>query len=129
MARKVCTECGDDFTPPRGNGHLKTCGPCTYEGRRLYKIAYRYGITADEYLNMYASQGGRCKICGIHESDLTKRLHIDHDHACCDGVRSCGKCVRGLICKKCNTSISYFEEEPKRLLEAYRYLTGGGYHR
>ena len=126
MARRVCSDCGDAFDTPKKNDYIKTCGPCTYEKRRLYRIAKKYGISGDQYLEMYAAQGGRCKICDVHESKLDKRLHIDHDHACCPGAYDiCGKCVRGLICKKCNTSISYFEEDPQRLIEAFEYLTGG----
>lgn len=31
------------------------------------------------------------------------RAYVDHDHACCAGSRSCGKCVRGIVCVSCNT--------------------------
>lgn len=64
-----------------------------------------YGITADEYAAQLAKQGGRCAIC---QRKPTRTPHIDHDHACCPGVgnrsygRSCGKCVRGILCASCN---------------------------
>lgn len=30
------------------------------------------------------------------------RLVTDHDHECCPGARSCGVCVRGIVCYDCN---------------------------
>jgi hypothetical protein len=32
---------------------------------------------------------------------------VDHDHACCQKKnRSCGKCIRGLLCHTCNIAAS-----------------------
>jgi hypothetical protein len=41
--------------------------------------------------------------------------HVDHDHKCCAGRRSCGKCVRGLLCSRCNTVLGLLEEDPNLL--------------
>lgn len=101
------------------------CGSCNYERYRLDRIQWKYGVTPEQYKDMYDAQGGRCAICGIHESELPKRLHLDHDHSCCPGMKACGECARGLLCAKCNTSIGQFEGNPELLLEAYRYLMGG----
>jgi len=47
-----------------------------------------------------------CNICG----EFTERhLQIDHDHNCCNGVRSCGKCVRGIVCNRCNQTVAKYE--------------------
>jgi hypothetical protein len=61
----------------------------------------RYKITLDEYNEMYRKQENKCGICQIHESKLTKKLNIDHDHRT-------GK-ARELLCQKCNIALSYFE--------------------
>lgn len=60
--------------------------------RRIYKLSW------DKYEEMLAAQGGRCAIC----QRKSKKFHVDHDHACCPGKESCGKCVRGLLCSMCN---------------------------
>jgi Recombination endonuclease VII len=73
----------------------------------------RYGgMTLEDYNDKLAGQNGRCAICGITAKDCGKKLHIDHDHACCNSsssTRSCGKCVRGLLCFKCNLTLAKVE--------------------
>lgn len=63
-------------------------------------LRYRYNISGADYERLLSSQGGTCAICGIKPG--SRRLAVDHDHACCPGRRSCGRCVRGLLCKRCN---------------------------
>jgi hypothetical protein len=49
-------------------------------------------------------------------------LVVDHDHQCCPVDRySCGKCVRGLICRTCNMAagLVYESSETARSLAAY----------
>ena len=61
----------------------------------------RYKLTLDQYNEMYSKQKSKCGICGIHESKITKKLNIDHNHRT-------GK-ARELLCHKCNVALSYFE--------------------
>jgi hypothetical protein len=42
-------------------------------------------------------------------------VHIDHDHSCCRGKKSCGTCVRGLACGDCNTGVGLFGDDPERM--------------
>jgi hypothetical protein len=79
---------------------------------RLRQRCTAYGITLDDYRGMLARQNGGCAICGRTAEQNGKALAIDHDHRCCpQPLRSCGRCVRGLLCSPCNVAVGYFESE------------------
>lgn len=83
----------------------------------------KYGLPLADYRAMLAAQGGVCAIasCGSVPTD-EKRLQVDHDHACCPGYKSCGKCVRGLICAQCNQALGFASDNVSRLLGMVDYL-------
>lgn len=68
----------------------------------------KYSITADQFDAMMEAQNGLCGICGKPPVE-NRRLAVDHDHRCCPGPKSCGKCVRGLLCTSCNPKLGFFE--------------------
>jgi len=74
-----------------------------------------FHITVDDYDRMYAEQGSCCGICrkpGRGSAKPTNggtRLAVDHDRRCCPGVKSCGKCIRGLLCGSCNPKLGFYE--------------------
>lgn len=53
----------------------------------------------------------RCDICGRQLERRTSigKAVIDHNHGCCAGERSCGACIRGVLCSRCNTMVGYVE--------------------
>jgi len=63
---------------------------------------------------------GCCDLCGIE----TRKLSIDHDHACCPGAKSCGDCVRGALCTGCNVGLGAFRDSVDKLALAVKYLNG-----
>jgi hypothetical protein len=74
----------------------------------------RYGLTLEQYRALEKKQRGLCALCGkpplvgkraCGKEKQAPRLCVDHDHACCPGKRSCGKCVRGLLCHWCNSHV------------------------
>ncbi len=67
-------------------------------------LKYMYKISLEEFLEM--SKDG-CQICGYKPE---RNLQMDHDHSCCPaGSPTCGKCVRGVVCNKCNQNVGRFE--------------------
>jgi hypothetical protein len=84
----------------------------------------KHGLTLEDYDRLLAAQGGGCAICGSTESGgrWGGRFHIDHDHRCCPGQKSCAKCRRALLCAACNVGLGSFGDDPDRLLAAATYL-------
>lgn len=80
-----------------------------------------YGLPPGAYDRLYEAQGRRCALCSA--TGRTKRLAVDHDHACCSGPKSCGQCVRGLICGPCNDTLAHVRDNPRRLTAIIDYLT------
>lgn len=121
---RPCTRCGgvlplSDF-PLCANvsdGLSSYCRGCTAIANR----ATKYGLTPEKFKELLSAQNNSCALCqrgGIAGRDLC----VDHDHECCPGNRSCGKCVRGLLCAPCNTGIGQLGDNPQRLRDAADYL-------
>jgi Recombination endonuclease VII len=91
---------------------------------RRQNLKAKFGISLEDYDRLLAEQGGRCAICPATEPGGRHKTFfpVDHDHACCSGKRSCGKCLRGLLCAGCNFGLGHFGDDPERLLAAAAYL-------
>jgi hypothetical protein len=95
--------------------------------RRLESFRkYRTGMTDDGFARLLVAQNGQCAICGTQNPGGQGTWHIDHDHACCPGARSCGECIRGLLCGSCNPALGLMHDDANRLQAAIRYLASGG---
>jgi hypothetical protein len=88
------------------------------EDQRLWT---RYRMTRDDYNAMWERQGRACQLCRA----TVGRFVVDHDHSCCPGMRSCGKCVRGILCQSCNVRIGIIEELPLVAIMAYLQTRNG----
>ncbi|QDF19515.1 endonuclease VII [Arthrobacter phage Kumotta] len=88
-----------------------------------YRYRSQFGISLAQYREMESAQGGGCAICGHSPAEGEPKLSIDHDHKCCPGRRSCGNCVRGLLCSDCNFGLGKFRDKPALLSRAAAYLT------
>ncbi len=83
----------------------------------------RFGLSAQDYASMLASQSGRCAVCGTDTPrGQFNTWHIDHDHRCCPDSSSCGRCVRGLLCNNCNVGLGNLQDDPDVLRKAIEYL-------
>lgn len=83
-------------------------------------IRWRFKLTPEEWNAKFENQGRCCDLC---RNEVAERLAVDHDHACCPGKVSCGRCVRGLLCGKCNWGLGAFGDSPHLLAMAQEYLT------
>ena len=117
---ELCYTCGK--RPRRKYGSY--CSRCrNARQKELYKpeagrnrtLKHRYGITSEDYNEMFAEQEGKCAICGRHQSEFDEALHVDHDHETDD--------VRGLLCKGCNYGLGNFQDDVMLLIKAIGYLT------
>jgi hypothetical protein len=91
--------------------------------RRLAKYRkWRTGLTPEAFCALLDSQGGMCAICHSPEPGGSGYWHIDHDHACCPGQRSCGRCLRGILCMNCNMMLGLVHDDMRRLQAALDYL-------
>ena len=89
--------------------------PEQYEAGRWKGVCKSKGITPEEYNVLFNQQLGCCKICGKHQTELKKKLFIDHCHIT--------KKVRGLLCQKCNTAIAFLNDNIQSLKNAIEYLS------
>ena len=123
---------------PRARGQLHPCpltwcsGGTSRKARACHSHSVRLGqfnTTAAVLNAMFEDQGGACAVCRTPSSGWSD-WHIDHDHACCEGYGSCGECVRGLLCGRCNLLLGHAKDDPQLLADAAIYLLkyGGLFH-
>lgn len=122
---KECRGCGElkrfaKFKSGKQLNHTY-CIDCRRE-RGFEANLERYGLTPEQYVEMFDKQDGVCAICKKPEV-RKKRLSIDHDHSCCSGLKSCGKCIRGLLCSMCNNGLGSFRDNASVLRAAADYLS------
>lgn len=74
------------------------CKACVSAASHASRIKATFGVDRDTYDWLFKLQGGKCAICRARPK--TVRMAIDHDHKHCrDG---CQRCIRGLLCSRCN---------------------------
>jgi hypothetical protein len=87
--------------------------------RRTYHLQQNFNITFQRFVEMSVTQNNSCALC---EDVFDVTPAIDHDHSCCSGTKSCGKCIRGLLCHRCNTALGSFRDSPELLRKAAEYV-------
>lgn len=115
-----CFGCGGKFIyskPFRNRNYCEECKLLLTDYSHLAPNSLeRHGITTIQYIKILKAQGFTCAIC-----DKSEKLQVDHDHSCCPGATSCGKCVRGLLCNTHNMYLGVYEKalEVRDLLDSY----------
>lgn len=63
----------------------------------VYRLKTRYGLTKQQYDDLFEKQEGCCALCGKHQSELKTRLAVDHCHLTSE--------IRSLLCSYCNLRV------------------------
>lgn len=140
---KTCTACNiekelDEFfkrkaSPDKHSPHCKECdnkkrkawresNPVRQQqSNRNRQLLKRYGMTLDDYEEMFNQQGRKCGICGVTENYSGNTgprkdwsFSVDHCH-------ETGK-VRGLLCNDCNRALGLFKDSVELLDKAKAWL-------
>ena len=119
-----CRDCGQEFVydgPGRVPFYCPVCRNIAQRRRgRIHHLRSKYNLSVHDYDGMLVAQNGVCAACkGDNDG---KPLSVDHDHACCPGDSSCGRCVRGLLCGSCNRALGFLDDDDRRISRAITYL-------
>ena len=120
---------------PNGGGDSPSMEPCPIPnctGRMSYKseackrhnqMRWRYAVSVEYLMELFLDPKCHNRACASRED-----LVMDHDHACCPvgkfpGHRkSCGKCNRGLLCRKCNSALGQVDDDIEKIRGLIDYL-------
>ena len=126
---RKCIDCGKEahdeealrvFVPDQGSKHKRRnlCTSCAVarndlnpkkkEWKTDHQTKKRYQVTAEEYKKAMSSSGC-CVLCSSVEN-----LCYDHCH---DSMK-----FRGVLCRKCNTALGLFKDNPELLRKAADYV-------
>ena len=118
-----CKHCDSVFVPKKMARKFDYCSSkCrgadhyqkTKEHQRCKALQKKFGITLEDYNQMFADQEGHCAICGVHQLDVSLTFAVDHDHKTGE--------VRGLLCRHCNVGLGHFRDDTTLLAKAIAYL-------
>lgn len=97
--------------------------------RKDSNLRRTYGLSVDDYEDMLKVQQGECWICHRTAGQAgVRQLNVDHDHRCCPGEKSCGKCVRALLCGPCNKALGLLGDDVERFKAAIDYISRANMH-
>jgi len=98
VLRQPCSNCRESPRDPRKRWHVKYS---------------RYGITEQQFWNLWDAQYGCCAICE-YEFNKIEEANVDHNHET--------KKIRGLLCGHCNKGLGQFKDNPNLLDRALLYI-------
>jgi hypothetical protein len=110
--RAVCKECRAGYEKKRH----QTLSEDQILKRRDNFYQRAYGITLEQYNELFAQQEGKCKVCETHQTHLSKALVVDHCHETLK--------VRALLCSGCNLALGNVKENPEILIKLSHYIKG-----
>jgi len=95
---------------------FKKCHPTRVKTiQRRCDLKRKYGLTEKEWNELFLHQNNCCAACGSsHPHDPQNRWHTDHNHKTGE--------IRGILCRKCNITLGYVEDNHTHLLLLARYI-------
>jgi hypothetical protein len=136
--RTICKKCQNAETnalakTPKGMDWCRNYSkeynktPFGKKSKRFSILKVNYKITEEDFNVLLESQNYRCAICKTDRPLGKGVFNIDHDHLCCPttskNTKTCGKCIRGLLCSRCNTGLGFLDDNIDNLYSAITYLT------
>jgi hypothetical protein len=123
-----CGACGERFAwtvdgvrSIKFGVRLYLCAACAGRVRHILNRLRNHRVPVETIYAIARTGEARCPVCRrdiltpqrIPGGDTRILMVVDHDHRCCPGqVSKCGRCVRGLLCARCNTVAGMLEEDP-----------------
>ena len=94
---------------------------------RKRNLEHFYKLSPEKYEILLKEQGYKCANKFCPHSYYSDELYVDHDHSCCEDYKgrvrkTCGKCIRGLLCRECNFVLGKVKDEENSLLGLVEYL-------
>lgn len=123
LKSKICSSCNkelavSEFPKYQKYKYRNECRLCYNSHcnrlRRKRNLKLDFNLSVEQYEDMVKAQKNKCAICGIHETELTYKLAVDHDH-------STGN-LRQLLCAKCNLLLGHANDSIEILKAAIKYL-------
>jgi hypothetical protein len=124
-----CSHCHTPFRKgSTRRWHL--CDSCMTKVPTVLLSALRIHHASDAFVMAVAAR----PVCWSCAGDVTTKVKdtrrgtlrhtatIDHDHSCCPGPRSCGQCIRGLLCSTCNTALGFLHNDPVKVSQLATYI-------
>ena len=110
-AERECLACGRSFKRWRNTRAtsftVDVCPDCIRDSPLTIRRLEAHKVPAElaaEWLRKGPDL--RCEFCERRLHRKGQGPQIDHDHRCCPGSESCGKCIRGILCSSCNTGLA-----------------------
>ena len=129
--RRACKICRNrvamawDKNHPERSREIKARFRNSVKGKRAQVEGHRrytYKMTQEQYEERLDRQDHRCSAC---RRIFTEKNYpcVDHDHGCCPEKKSCGACLRDILCFHCNTALGHLDDDPLILNALVEYLT------
>jgi DNA-directed RNA polymerase subunit RPC12/RpoP len=124
----VCGACSQKFGHGPDSTHntsygqpLYLCSACTSRVKPVLNRLRMHRVAVEVIYNIARTGKAECPIDGrdlmtpqrVKGGVYRILMVVDHDHRCCPGqVSKCGRCVRGLLCFRCNVVAGMLDEDP-----------------